>query len=50
MIDLGDLREGLLFLNREAIECAADAAKAEEGVELIGVGTNLTCYGAIIPD
>ncbi len=50
MIDLGDLREGLLFLDRPAIFRAADAARAEEGVELAGVGTNLTCYGAIIPD
>lgn len=50
MVDLGDLREGLLFLERETIYRAADAAKAEEGVELYGVGTNLTCYGAIIPD
>ncbi len=50
MIDLGDLREGLLFLNRDAIFAAADAAKAERGIELYGVGTNLTCYGAIIPD
>lgn len=50
MIDLGDLREGLLFLGREAIFAAADAAKAEAGIELLGVGTNLTCYGAIIPD
>ncbi len=50
MIDLGDLREGLLFLNRAAIECAADTAKQEPGIELLGVGTNLTCYGAIIPD
>ena len=50
MIDLGDLREGLLFLEREAIYRAADAAKAEEGIALVGVGTNLTCYGAIIPD
>ena len=50
MIDLGDLREGLLFLDREAIYRAADAAKAEDGIALAGVGTNLTCYGAIIPD
>jgi predicted amino acid racemase len=50
MVDLGDLREGLLFLERDAIYRAANAAKAEECVELIGVGTNLTCYGAIIPD
>ena len=50
MIDLGDLREGLLFLDREAIYRAADAAKEEQGIELLGVGTNLTCYGAILPD
>ncbi len=50
MIDLGDLREGLLFLGREEIYAAADAAKQEDGIELLGVGTNLTCYGAIIPD
>ncbi len=50
MVDLGDLREGLLFLNREPIYQAADAAKEEEGIELLGIGTNLTCYGAIIPD
>lgn len=50
MIDLGDLREGLLFLNREAIYHAADVAKQQAGIELLGVGTNLTCYGAIIPD
>ena len=50
MVDLGDLREGLLFLEREMIYRAADAAKAEDGIELVGVGTNLTCYGAIIPD
>ncbi len=50
MVDLGDLREGLLFLNRESIYLAADAAKEEDGIELLGIGTNLTCYGAIIPD
>jgi len=50
MIDLGDLREGLLFLERGEIFAAADAAKEEDGIELLGVGTNLTCYGAIIPD
>jgi predicted amino acid racemase len=50
MIDLGDLREGLLFTNREGIRQSAAAAAGEPGVELLGVGTNLTCYGAIIPD
>jgi predicted amino acid racemase len=50
MIDLGDLREGLLYLEKDAIFAAADAAKEEDGIDLLGVGTNLTCYGAIIPD
>ena len=50
MIDLGDLREGLLFTNREGILRTAKAAANERGIELLGVGTNLTCYGAIIPD
>ena len=50
MIDLGDLREGILFLDRAGIYRAADAAKEEDGIELLGIGTNLTCYGAILPD
>ncbi|HRX58355.1 MAG TPA: alanine/ornithine racemase family PLP-dependent enzyme [Eubacteriales bacterium] len=50
MVDLGDLREGLLFTNREGIRASALAAAKEPGIELMGVGTNLTCYGAIIPD
>jgi len=50
MIDLGDLREGILFRNRQAIYRAALAAADEPALELLGVGTNLTCYGAISPD
>jgi len=50
MIDLGDLREGLLFTEREEIIRTAKAAADEPWIELLGVGTNLTCYGAIIPD
>ncbi len=50
MVDLGDLREGILFRNRQAIYRAALAAADEPALELLGVGTNLTCYGAISPD
>ncbi len=46
MIDLGDLREGVM--PEEATEIAL-AVEALEGVELHGLGTNLTCYGGIIP-
>ena len=47
MIDLGDLREGLLpddlmpFL-QEAISLA--------GIRIVGIGTNLTCFSGIVPD
>ena len=47
MVDLGDLREG--FCGRgEAIE-AANEAETLENIELLGIGTNLGCYGSIKP-
>lgn len=49
MIDLGDLREGMFFQQEEEILEAAEKIEAMEGVQLYGIGTNLTCYGAIIP-
>ncbi len=49
MIDLGDLREGMFYQNEEEIMDAVDRIEAMKGVELCGIGANLTCYGAIIP-
>ena len=49
MVDLGDLREGIFFENEEEILETAEKIHAMEHVELYGMGTNLTCYGAIIP-
>jgi predicted amino acid racemase len=49
MVDLGDLREGIFFENEEEILQTAEKIEAMENVELYGMGTNLTCYGAIIP-
>jgi len=46
MVDLGDLREGVLAEN--AVSVAKEMAQVP-GVELTGVGTNLACYGGIIP-
>jgi len=46
MIDLGDLREGVL---------AEDASRVAKkilnyrGIELVGIGTNMACYGGVIP-
>jgi len=48
MVDLGDLREGF-FEEQELMEVVAEVVKMEH-IELAGLGVNLTCYGAIIPD
>ncbi len=47
MVDLGDLREG--YYHDEELMKAAEEAILLEGVELVGIGTNMTCYGAVIP-
>lgn len=46
MIDLGDLREGVWM--DEAVEYVGKLTDLK-GVNLKGIGTNLTCYGAVIP-
>ncbi|OPJ56792.1 ornithine racemase Orr [Alkalithermobacter paradoxus] len=47
MVDLGDLREGY-FKEEELFECVSQVLNLKN-INLIGLGTNLTCYGAIIP-
>lgn len=47
MVDLGDLREGF-FDKNEVIE-AAKEVEMLENIELLGIGTNLGCYGSIKP-
>lgn len=49
MIDMGDLREGLFFRNRENILETAGKIIALENIKLRGIGVNMNCYGAIIP-
>ena len=48
MVDLGDLREGIYY--DEEIFSTVDKIKNLKGIELVGIGTNLTCYGGVIPD
>ncbi|NLW22074.1 MAG: alanine/ornithine racemase family PLP-dependent enzyme [Tissierellia bacterium] len=48
MFDLGDLREGY-YDEEEFYEVAGEVLKLE-GIQLIGIGTNLTCYGGVIPN
>jgi predicted amino acid racemase len=46
MIDVGDLREGVW--PDKAIELVNSAASLK-GVEIVGLGCNLACYGGVIP-
>ena len=47
MIDFGDLREG--FYDEEELYAAVEKSLSLDGIEVIGIGTNLTCFGAVIP-
>jgi predicted amino acid racemase len=47
MIDLGDLREGVLI---EDVSSIIKEIVKIENINLIGLGTNLTCYGGVIPE
>lgn len=47
MVDLGDLREG--YFKEDELMNAVEEVILLEGLELVGLGTNMTCYGAIIP-
>ncbi|GCD09667.1 ornithine racemase Orr [Clostridium tagluense] len=47
MVDIGDLREGVLI--QDATSTASEILKLDN-IKLIGLGTNVTCYGGVIPD
>jgi predicted amino acid racemase len=46
MIDLGDLREGIWY--EDSFDCIKKI-KDLDGIKIAGIGTNLTCYGGVIP-
>lgn len=47
MIDLGDLREGVF--DREELRAIAQKIQHFDALDWVGTGTNLTCYGGILP-
>lgn len=49
MIDVGDLREGIWFKDTEKIYEIIHSILQLKGVYLAGLGTNLTCFGGVIP-
>ncbi|AOY76967.1 ornithine racemase Orr [Clostridium formicaceticum] len=48
MIDLGDLREGIF--DEEEIDAVCDLLKELTNIKVVGIGTNLTCFGGVIPE
>lgn len=48
MFDLGDLREG--FFIEEDLYNSIEMIKDLKGINIIGLASNLTCYGGVIPD
>lgn len=46
MVDVGDLREGIL--PEEVIKVASEG-KNLQGIRIIGLGTNVGCYGGVLP-
>ncbi len=46
MVDLGDLREGVW---PDDVVPFVGEVLDREGVELVGLGANLTCYGGVVP-
>ena len=47
MFDLGDLREGIYY-KEDYLNIVKQILEMEH-IHLLGIGTNLTCYGAVIP-
>ncbi|MDD4077953.1 MAG: alanine/ornithine racemase family PLP-dependent enzyme [Bacilli bacterium] len=48
MFDLGDLREGIFY--QENYLSFIQEVLTLNNINLYGIGTNLTCYGGVIPD
>lgn len=49
MIDIGDLREGIYYKDIDKICDVVKYIDKASNLELLGLGTNLTCYGSVIP-
>ncbi len=47
MFDLGDLREG--YFNDDDLFAAAAHVRTLKNISLYGIGTNLSCYGGVMP-
>jgi predicted amino acid racemase len=49
MVDMGDIREGVWFEDRDYLEEAVRQILELPNLEMYGLGTNFTCYGTVLP-
>ncbi|WEF29440.1 alanine/ornithine racemase family PLP-dependent enzyme [Klebsiella aerogenes] len=49
MVDMGDLREGVWFIDYQKILSLVCLIDELPGLELYGLGTNFNCYGTVLP-
>ncbi|HPG92820.1 MAG TPA: alanine/ornithine racemase family PLP-dependent enzyme, partial [Clostridia bacterium] len=49
MMDLGDLREGIFFRDANLIDNFVVTVNNCRNIRLAGIGTNITCYGGVLP-
>lgn len=49
MLDVGDLREGIYFTDIERIYATVQETITCPNINIVGIGTNLTCYGGVVP-
>lgn len=49
MIDVGDLREGIYYTEKDKIYDSVNEIMKLKNIVIEGIGVNLTCYGAVIP-
>lgn len=49
MVDVGDLREGIYYCNESLLYETIEYILSQDNLKLMGLGTNLTCYGSVIP-
>ncbi len=47
MFDIGDLREGIYY--KDEYKSVVSNILELSNIEIVGIGTNLTCFGAVIP-
>lgn len=49
MVDMGDLREGIMFDKYDEIVAAVKLIDSLPNLKLYGLGTNFNCYGTVMP-